>query len=289
MWGSAENLSVRSTSFREDRDDDEEALRWAALERLPTYTRVRRGIFRNIVGESWEVNVDNLQHDERKVVLDRLFKSVDDNWDNLFNRIRLRFDRVDLEFPKIEVRFQHLAVEAYVQLGSRALPTISNFVFNMTEAFLRYLRIYSGKRTTLTILDDISGIIRPSRLTLLLGPPSSGKTTLLLALAGRLKSDLQMSGDITYNGHGLKEFVPQRTSAYVTQQDWHIAEMTVRETLDFSVRCQGVGSKYDMLLELSRREKMAGIKPDEDLDIFIKALALEGNDAGLVVEYILKV
>lgn len=53
-----------------------------------------------------------------------------------------------------------------------------------------------------------------------------------------------MSGDITYNGHGLKEFVPQRTSAYVTQQDWHIAEMTVRETLDFSVRCQGVGSKY---------------------------------------------
>lgn len=289
MWGSAENLSVRSASFREDGDDDEEALRWAALERLPTYTRVRRGIFRNIVGESWEVNVDNLQNDERKVVLDRLLKSVDDNWDNLFNRIRLRFDRVDLDFPKIEVRFQHLAVEAYVQLGSRALPTISNFVFNMTEAFLRHLRIYSGKRTTLTILDDISGIIRPSRLTLLLGPPSSGKTTLLLALAGRLKSDLQTSGDITYNGHGLKEFVPQRTSAYVSQQDWHIAEMTVRETLDFSARCQGVGSKYDMLLELSRREKMAGIKPDEDLDLFIKALALEGNDAGLVVEYILKI
>lgn len=128
-----------------------------------------------------------------------------------------------------------------------------------------------------------------SRLTLLLGPPSSGKTTLLLALAGRLKSGLQTSGNITYNGHGLKEFVPERTSAYVSQQDWHIAEMTVRETLDFSARCQGVGSKYDMLLELARREKMAGIKPDEDLDLFMKALALEGNDAGLVVEYILKI
>lgn len=178
MWGSAENLSVRSTSFREDRDDDEEALRWAALERLPTYTRVRRGIFRNIVGESWEVNVDNLQHDERKVVLDRLFKSVDDNWDNLFNRIRLRFDRsiifsreskkfvfyvtlfhsffhficrVDLEFPKIEVRFQHLAVEAYVQLGSRALPTISNFVFNMTEVFISVYLINYGNTCTFNI------------------------------------------------------------------------------------------------------------------------------------------
>lgn len=53
-----------------------------------------------------------------------------------------------------------------------------------------------------------------------------------------------MSGNVTYNGHGLKEFVPQRTSAYVSQQDWHVPEMTVRETLDFSARCQGVGCKY---------------------------------------------
>ncbi|CAA3033443.1 ABC transporter G family member 32-like [Olea europaea subsp. europaea] len=98
-----------------------------------------------------------------------------------------------------------------------------------------------------------------------------------------------MSGEITYNGHGLNEFVPQRTSAYVSQQDWHVAEMTVRETLDFSARCQGVGYKYDMLLELARREKIAGIKPDEDLDIFVKALALEGEETGLVVEYILKI
>lgn len=28
----------------------------------------------------------------------------------------------------------------------------------------------------------------------------------------------------------------------------------------------------DMLLELSRREKIAGIKPDEDLDIFMKVI-----------------
>ncbi len=41
--------------------------------------------------------------------------------------------RVDLEFPKIEVRFQNLKVESFVHLGSRALPTIPNFVFNMAE------------------------------------------------------------------------------------------------------------------------------------------------------------
>ncbi|CAH9131348.1 unnamed protein product [Cuscuta epithymum] len=288
MWNSVENLSVRSTSFREE-GDDEEALRWAALERLPTYARARRGLFRNIVGDVKEIDVDKLENEERKVLLDRLFDSVDDDWEKLFSRMRRRFDRVELDFPKIEVRFQNLKVETFVHVGSRALPTIPNFLFNMTEALLRMLKIYSAKRKKLMILGNVSGVIRPSRLTLLLGPPSSGKTTLLMALAGRLKSDLQTTGKITYNGHGLNEFVPQRTSAYVNQQDLHAAEMTVRETLDFSARCQGVGFKHDMLMELSRREKIAGIIPDEDLDIFIKALALEGKETCLAVEYILKI
>ncbi|KAK9268598.1 hypothetical protein L1049_000353 [Liquidambar formosana] len=288
MWNSVENVFARSSSFRED-GDDEEALRWAALERLPTYDRVRRGIFRNVGGDSEEIDVRKLKIQELKLVLDRLASSVDDDTERFFNRMRRRFDAVDLEFPKIEVRFQHLVVESFVHVGSRALPTIPNFIRNMTEASLRQLRLYPGRRRKLTILDDISGIIRPSRLTLLLGPPSSGKTTLLLALAGRLGSGLQMSGRITYNGHNLYEFVPQKTSAYVSQHDCHVAEMTVRETLDFSGRCQGVGSKYDMLMELSRREKIAGIKPDEDLDIFMKALALGGQETSLVVEYILKI
>ena len=52
-----------------------------------------------------------------------------------------------------------------------------------------------------------------------------------------------VSGEITYNGYKFDEFVPQKTSAYISQYDLHTAEMTVRETLDFSARCQGVGSR----------------------------------------------
>ncbi|KAL6223964.1 hypothetical protein ACLB2K_002821 [Fragaria x ananassa] len=288
MWNSAENAFARTASFREE-GEDEEALRWAALERLPTYSRARRGIFKNIVGDTKEVDVSELQAQEQKLLLDRLVNSAEQDPEQFFQKMRLRFNAVDLDFPKIEVRFQDLKVEAFVHVGSRALPTIPNFVFNMTEALLRQLRLLRSKRSKLTILDNISGIIRPSRLTLLLGPPSSGKTTLLLALAGRLGTGLQMSGKTTYNGHGLNEFVPQRTAAYVSQQDWFAAEMTVRETLDFAGRCQGVGFKYDMLVELARREKIAGIKPDGDLDIFMKSLALGEQETSLVVEYIMKI
>lgn len=68
--------------------------------------------------------------------------------------------------------------------------------------------------------------------------------SIVYSLLPMLGSPLKMSGRITYNGHSLNEFVPQRTSAFVSQQDCHVAEMTVRETLEFAGRCQGVGSKY---------------------------------------------
>lgn len=55
------------------------------------------------------------------------------------------------------------------------------------------LHILPNRKRKLTILNDVSGIIKPCRMTLLLGPPGSGKTTLLLALAGKLDSSLKVT------------------------------------------------------------------------------------------------
>lgn len=99
----------------------------------------------------------------------------------------------------------------------------------------------------------------------------------------------QESGRITYCGHEFSEFVPQRTCAYISQHDLHHGEMTVRETLDFSGRSLGDGTRYELLTELSRREKAAGIKPDPEIDAFMKATAMAGQEASLVTDYVLKV
>lgn len=63
----------------------------------------------------------------------------------------------------------------------------------------------------------------------------------------------------------------------------------MRETMDFSGRCLGVGTRYEMLAELSRREKEAGIKPDPEIDAYMKATALAGQETSLVTDYVLKV
>ncbi|KAH7657664.1 P-loop containing nucleoside triphosphate hydrolase protein [Dioscorea alata] len=292
--------SWRSASSRYDEDDDdEEALRWAALEKLPTYDRLRTGILKQALeagdgvsgaGEIRyeEVDVRRLAVTEKHEFIERVFKVADEDNQRFFQKLRDRIDRVGIQLPTVQVRFEHLTIQAECHVGKRALPTLANMVRDITESTLGRLGLGLGKRTTLTILDDVAGIIKPSRMTLLLGPPSSGKTTLLLALAGKLGPTLKRSGEISYNGYDLNVLVTQKTSAYVSQSDVHIGELTVRETLDFSARCQGVGPRYDLLMELMREKEM-GIHPDADVDLFMKATAMEGLKSSLQTDYTLKI
>ncbi|KAK9137792.1 hypothetical protein Sjap_008386 [Stephania japonica] len=74
--------------------------------------------------------------------------------------------------------------------------------------------------------------------------------------------------EISYNGYKLEEFVSLKTSAYVSQYDIHIPQMTVRETLDFSACCQGVGYRAEIMKEVISREKQEGIVPEPDLDTY---------------------
>ncbi|XP_029129133.1 ABC transporter G family member 29 isoform X3 [Cajanus cajan] len=274
-------------------DEDEEALKWAAIEKLPTYDRLRTSILQTYAegdhAHHREVDVRKLDVNQRQEFIDRIFKVAEEDNEKYLRKFRNRLEKVGIRLPTVEVRYQNLSVEADSYIGSRALPTLPNVSLNIAESALGLCGISTTKTRKLTILKDVSGIIKPSRMALLLGPPSSGKTTLLLALAGKLGNDLRVSGEISYNGCELHEFVPRKTSAYISQNDVHIGEMTVKETLDFSARCQGVGTRYDLLAELARREKEAGIFPEAELDLFMKATAMEGTESSLITDYTLKI
>ncbi|XP_057725255.1 ABC transporter G family member 29-like isoform X1 [Arachis stenosperma] len=277
-------------------DEDEEALKWAAIEKLPTYDRLRTSIIQTALEENddakmWhrEVDVRKLDMNERQQIIDKIFKVAEEDNEKFLTKFRNRIQKVGIRLPTVEVRFRNLTIEADCYVGSRALPTLPNVALNILESGLSLCGIRTTKRTKLTILKNASGIIKPSRMALLLGPPSSGKTTLLLALAGKLDTHLRVEGEISYNGHKLNEFVPRKTSAYISQNDVHVGEMTVKETLDFSARCQGVGTRYDLLSELARREKEAGIFPEAEIDLFMKATALEGTESSLITDYTLKI
>ncbi|OQU83826.1 hypothetical protein SORBI_3005G183900 [Sorghum bicolor] len=284
-WASRGSNAFRSSAREED---DEEVLRWAAIEKLPTYDRMRKGILTAVGGGIQEVDIQGLSMQERQCLIQRLIRIPEEDNERFLLKLRERMERVGIENPTIEVRFEHLTINTEVYVGKQGVPTFTNFFSNKVMDALTALHIISSGKRPISILHDISGIVRPNRMSLLLGAPGSGKTSLLLALAGKLDSTLKVSGRVTYNGHDMDEFVPQSTSAYIGQHDVHIGEMTVRETLAFAARCQGVGTRYDMLTELSRREKQAKIRPDLDIDVYMKAISQEGQE-NLITDYILKI
>ncbi|ESW34862.1 hypothetical protein PHAVU_001G187800 [Phaseolus vulgaris] len=280
-------------SGRSKEEDSEEDLKWAEMQRLPTLERIRKGMLSVVLDNGkvvhCHVDVADLRLQDKKHLLERVLKFVDDDNEKFLRKLRDRINRVGIIIPKIEIRFENVSVEGNVHVGTRSLPTLLNVTLNSFETILGLVGLASSKKRRINILKDVSGIVKPSRMTLLLGPPGAGKTTLLLALAGKLDQDLKVGGKVSYCGHELNEFVSKKTCAYISQNDVHYGEMTVRETLDFTGRCLGVGTRYEMLEELLRREKQKGIKPDADIDAFMKATVISGQKTNLQTDYVLKI
>ncbi|PIN25934.1 Transporter, ABC superfamily (Breast cancer resistance protein) [Handroanthus impetiginosus] len=89
----------------------------------------------------------------------------------------------------------------------------------------------SQPKLTRTILNNVTGIVRPGELMAMLGPSGSGKTTLLTALAGRLPG--KISGEIRYNGQPFSSSMKRKTG-FVTQDDVLYPHLTVLETLTYA-------------------------------------------------------
>lgn len=82
---------VFSRSVREE--DDEEALKWATLEKLPTYDRVRRGLLNIGETEQKEIDIRGLGSQEKQILLDRLVRVAEEDNEKFLLKLRERIDR----------------------------------------------------------------------------------------------------------------------------------------------------------------------------------------------------
>lgn len=95
---------------------------------------------------------------------------------------------------------------------------------------LDYIIPYDG--ATRQLLCSIQGFVKPGTMTALMGESGAGKTTLLNVLAQRISFGT-ITGDMLVNGRPLDGSFKRRTG-YVQQQDLHMAEYSVRESLRFA-------------------------------------------------------
>lgn len=93
------SLSRRSNGMevfsRSSRDEnDEEALRWAALEKLPTFNRLRKGLLFGAAGEgASEIDIPNIGFQDKQNLLERLVKVAEEDNEKFLLKLRNRIDR----------------------------------------------------------------------------------------------------------------------------------------------------------------------------------------------------
>jgi hypothetical protein len=100
LWRRGDDVFSRSSQAD---DDDEDALRWAALERLPTHDRVRRAIVPIGLGgdeaaPAWgkgvvDVDVLSLGPSQRRALLERLVRVADEDNERFLLKLKDRIDR----------------------------------------------------------------------------------------------------------------------------------------------------------------------------------------------------
>ena len=96
-------------------------------------------------------------------------------------------------------------------------------------------------KTRKALLKHVTISVLPGEVAFVMGPSGAGKSTLLDALAGRIKKGI-MSGNVYFNGKA-RDADFYDNSAYVRQDDVHIPNLTVEETLYFAARLR-LGDEY---------------------------------------------
>ena len=173
-----------------------------------------------------------------------------------------------LKYPTIEIRLQNVNYKVPLQVvDDDGIKTVYN-----SSPIYKLVQIVKGEKKNKkkilakNVLTDINIVLKPKKMYLILGPPQSGKTTLLQAIAGRLpnttfkvttttttttsqhEEQLYLSGQILYNnliysGEGSSATTTQNMQlhnlvTFVGQSDIHSPRLTVAETLHFANNCK---------------------------------------------------
>eukprot|EP00644_Phytophthora_capsici_P019764 jgi/Phyca11/512156/fgenesh2_kg.PHYCAscaffold_341_\ len=184
--------------------------------------------------------------------------------------------------PQMEVRFRDVSISADIMVKDKTdvkveLPTLVNVV----KTGFREMRS-STHVVKKQVLKNVSGVFKPGTITLILGQPGSGKSSLMKLLSGRFPNgkNISLEGQVTYNGTSANEMqkqLPQFVS-YVTQRDRHYSLLTVKETLEFAHACCGGG--------LSKRDEQhfTNGTPEENLAALEAARAMFKHYPSIVIQ-----
>ncbi|KAK5575307.1 hypothetical protein RB653_010565 [Dictyostelium firmibasis] len=107
-----------------------------------------------------------------------------------------------------------------------------------------YFNKDKNKINTFNILNEINAFIEDGKMLLVLGRPGAGCSTLLRVISNQRESYISVNGDITYGNIPANDWSKYRgETIYTGEEDIHHPTLTVRETLDFTLKLKTPGSR----------------------------------------------
>lgn len=191
------------------------------------------------------------------------------------------------QLPALEIRLNNFSFKVPSRANGPSkdgIATVATPLYKMKATLKKYLLYYKRhkkEKLVTSVLSNVNLVLKPGKMYLVLGPPQSGKTSLLKAIGGSLpqgyfpsgyKEKEYLTGQVFYNnlvccGEGTdksNENLFKNLVAFVNQHDTHAPRLTVGETFVFSGCCK------DDSIRLNRK----GISENGKVGLTLKGLGL---------------
>lgn len=117
-------------------------------------------------------------------------------------------------------------------------------ILKLPFQIIRDLPIVNKLRPKKDIIRNVTGVIQPGEMCLVLRRPGAGCSTLLKTMTGEPGGFLSFKGDINYDGVSQHEMMKRYKSdvIYNGELDVHYSQLTVDQTLRFTLVCKTRGT-----------------------------------------------
>ncbi|KAJ3078147.1 hypothetical protein HDU99_000758 [Rhizoclosmatium hyalinum] len=154
----------------------------------------------------------------------------------------------NMEFSEMPIAFRDLTVVGDA-LENTKIPTVGSALLGVLQPAIQIYNFFKQTSDTMfkpkpigekEIIKNITGVIKPGELVLVIGRPGSGCSTLLRTLANQTRSFKEVRGEIMYSGFESKEIRDHYRGqiVYAQEDDPHFPSLTVRQTLEFALSCK---------------------------------------------------
>lgn len=121
-------------------------------------------------------------------------------------------------------------------------PSVSEMLRDIVKLPKKLFSGFSKKDTVpmRNVIQNCTGVVESGEMLLTIGRPGAGCSTLLKCISGETDDYVRIEGDFSYDGLNQADMMKRYKGylIYCPEMDFHFPKITVKETIDFALKCR---------------------------------------------------